>query len=164
VQVYIVRHAEAEPGGPEGDAGRRLTPRGQLQARAAAAGLRALEVRVDRLLTSPLRRAFETAALLAEGLAAPAPETREVLDGRAPAEAILAELADLAEWAEVGCVALVGHMPVVAELVALSTESGGLGLATASVARVDFAGPPAPGAGRLRWLRSPEQLGDLAGA
>lgn len=155
-----MRHAEAQPAGAGGDAGRRLTARGQLQARTAAAGLRALEVRVDRLLTSPLARALETALLLAEGIGAPAPETREVLDGNAPAEAILAELEALAE---VGVVALVGHMPVVAELVALATESGGLGLGTASVARVDFAGPPARGAGRLRWLRSAEQLGELAG-
>jgi len=158
LQVYIVRHGEAEPAGADGDAGRRLTPRGQLQARSAAAGLRALDVRLDRLLTSPLQRALETAALLAEELEAPEPEPSPVLDGRASADAILAEVAALAGLASV---ALVGHMPVLAELVALATAGAAPGLGTSSVALVEFGVRPARGAGRLCWVRSPEQLGRL---
>jgi len=158
VQVYIVRHAEAEPAGPDGDAGRRLTARGQLQARSAAAGLRALDVRLDLLLTSPLQRALETAALLAGELEAPEPEPHVVLDGRAPADAILGEVAALASLASV---ALVGHMPVLADLVALATAGAAPGLGTANVALVEFAARPGRGAGRLCWVRSPEQLGRL---
>jgi phosphohistidine phosphatase len=159
VQVYIVRHAEAEPAGAGGDAGRRLTRRGQVQARAAAAGLRALDVRLDVLLTSPLQRALETAALLAGELEAPDPEPSAVLDGRAPADAILDEVAALASLARV---ALVGHMPVLAELVALATAGAAPGLGTANVALVEFAGRPVAGAGRLCWVRGPEQLERLA--
>jgi phosphohistidine phosphatase len=159
VQVYIVRHGEAEPIGAEGDAVRRLTARGTLQARSAAAGLRALDVRLDHLLTSPLQRALETAALLAGELDAPAPESRAVLDGRASADEILDEVADLAAEARV---ALVGHMPVLAELVALATAGAAPGLGTANVALVEFAERPAPGAGRLSWVRDPDQLGRLA--
>lgn len=153
-----MRHAEAEPAGAEGDAGRRLTARGQLQARAAAAGLRALDVQLDRLLTSPLRRAAETAALLAGELGGPAPEPRAVLDGRAPAGSILEEMAVLAAHARV---ALVGHMPVLAELVALATAGAAPGLGTASVALLEFAACPDRGAGTLCWVRSPDQLGTL---
>jgi broad specificity phosphatase PhoE len=42
-----------------------LTEVGQAQARAAGAGLAVLDLGVDRLLTSPMRRARETAAALA---------------------------------------------------------------------------------------------------
>ncbi|MBS1880682.1 MAG: histidine phosphatase family protein [Actinobacteria bacterium] len=42
-----------------------LTELGQAQARAAGRGIAALELGVDRLLTSPMRRARETAAALA---------------------------------------------------------------------------------------------------
>lgn len=155
-----MRHAEAEPIGADGDAGRRLTTRGQRQALLAAAGLRALDVRLDLLLTSPLRRALETAALLAGELETPDPESRAILDGRAPADAILDEIADLAAPARV---ALVGHMPVLAELVALATAGAAPGLGTATVALVEFAERPAPGVGRLCWVRNSEQLGRLTG-
>lgn len=153
-----MRHAEAEPAGAGGDAGRRLTERGRRQARATAAGLRALDVRLDLLLTSPLQRALETAALLAAELDGPAPERSPVLDGRAPADAILDEVAGLASLASV---ALVGHLPVLAELVALATAGAAPGLGTASVALVEFAARAGRGAGRLLWVRSPEQLGRL---
>jgi phosphohistidine phosphatase len=158
VQVYIVRHAEAEPSGPEGDGGRALTARGQAQAAGAASGLRSLEVRLDRVLASPLRRAQETAAILARALGGPAIDTVAALDGGAPPEAIVAELTALGGDERV---ALVGHMPVLGELVALAAAgvaAGGVALGTASVARIDFEGRPRAGAGRLRWLLSAEQL------
>jgi phosphohistidine phosphatase len=159
MELYIVRHAEAEPAAPgAADAGRRLTRHGVGQAREVARGLRALGVTLDRLWTSPLRRAMETAALLASGLAAPAPEPCDVLDGRAPAEAILSALEALGGG---GRVAVVGHMPGLGELVVLAVAPPGTGvaLATASVARVDFAGAPRPGAGRLVWIRTADSFG-----
>jgi phosphohistidine phosphatase len=159
MQVYVVRHAEAEPAGAGGDAERRLTERGRSQARAAASGLRALDVRLDGLLTSPLQRARETAALLAGELGAPRPETLGALDGRASAADILDEVAERAALARL---ALVGHMPVLAELVALATAGPAPGLVTASVALVEFERRPARGAGRLRWVRSPDELAQLA--
>jgi phosphohistidine phosphatase len=163
MQVYIVRHAEAEPAGPGGDAVRRLTSAGVVQAGHTARGLLVQGLEVDRLWTSPLRRAVETAALLTAVLGGPGLEEREVLDGRAPARAILDELAML-DGAE--RVVLVGHMPGLGELVALAVAAGGagVGLATASVARVDFEGRPQPGSGRLVWIRTAEQLRALHGA
>lgn len=155
-----MRHAEAEPapaGG--GDAERALTARGQAQAAAAAAGLRDLDGRPDRILASPLRRAQETAAILARALGRPPIATVSVLDGAAPPEAILAALGRIGAEERV---ALVGHMPVLAELVALATAGPAPGLATASVALLEFLERPARGAGRLCWVRSPEQFGPLA--
>ncbi|HEY8495323.1 MAG TPA: phosphohistidine phosphatase SixA [Myxococcota bacterium] len=153
MQVYIVRHAEAEPAGPSGDGARRLTERGRAQARATGAGLRALGVRLELLLTSPRARALETAALLAEELAGPTPEVRPVLDGAAPADEILDELRVLAGFEQV---ALVGHMPVVAELVGLATGGPAPGLGTACVALVEFPARPGRAAGQLAWIRSPQ--------
>jgi phosphohistidine phosphatase len=156
MELYIVRHAEAEPAAPgAADSGRRLTRHGVGQARAVANGLRALGVTLDRLWTSPLRRAMETATVLSSGLGGPAPEPCDVLDGRAPAEAILDELAVVEDGERV---AVVGHMPGLGELVVLAVAPAGPGvaLATASVARVDFTGAPRTGAGRLVWIRTVE--------
>jgi phosphohistidine phosphatase SixA len=118
-------------------------------------------VTVDRLLTSPLRRARETAALLARHLGAPAPEPCAALDGSTAAEEILAELARLSDTRRV---LLVGHMPVLGELLALAAgkKGGDVGLSTASVARVDFDHRLGVRAGRLVWLRTADQLAELA--
>jgi phosphohistidine phosphatase len=165
MQVYVVRHAEAEAsGGREGDAGRALTPRGRAQAAEAAAGLRSLGVALDRLLASPLLRAQQTATLLAPALGRPGIETVAALDGRAPPEAILAELHACGAEERV---ALVGHMPGLGELVALAAAgvgASGVALGTASVARIDFEGRPRAGAGRLRWLLTAAQLARCAEA
>lgn len=59
MRLILVRHAEAAPGEP--DELRPLTPRGREQARELAERL----PRPDAVLTSPLLRARETAALLA---------------------------------------------------------------------------------------------------
>jgi len=68
MMLYVLRHGVAEEVGPEGtDGSRRLTPGGRRKLRAAAAGMRALGVTFDAILTSPLVRAAETAVIVAEG-------------------------------------------------------------------------------------------------
>src|SRR5207247_1682185 len=80
MMLYVLRHGVAEEVGPEGtDGSRRLTPGGRRKLRAAAAGVRGLGVAFDAILTSPLVRAGETAAIVAEALGnQPAP--RELRD------------------------------------------------------------------------------------
>lgn len=64
--IWLLRHAEAERGSPDED--RRLTGKGEEQARMAGAALRALGVRPDLCLSSPLVRAEQTARLVCEPL------------------------------------------------------------------------------------------------
>lgn len=65
MRVVIVRHAEAAPGSP--DELRPLTPAGREQARRLGDTLRGEGVQPDAVVTSPLRRALETATALALG-------------------------------------------------------------------------------------------------
>lgn len=73
-RALFLRHGESAHNahtGSEGlteEAGDQLTDRGREQAGAAGSGLAALGLGVDRLLTSPMRRARETAALVGESL------------------------------------------------------------------------------------------------
>src|SRR5207249_4598329 len=78
------------PGG--NDAARHLTPRGRAKMRAAAAGIRALGVHLDVLLTSPLPRAADTAQIVASVFGrTPQPRTLPALaPGVAPAEDVRA--------------------------------------------------------------------------
>src|SRR2546425_9975340 len=64
-QLWVLRHAEAEPHGTRADAERRLTARGEGQARTAGVALRRLGVHFDAVLFSPKARAQATAELAA---------------------------------------------------------------------------------------------------
>ena len=99
--IYLLRHGDAEDGDGD-DAARRLTAKGERQARAAGAALARLGAGIDACLASPKVRAAETARLACEALAA-APETAEELRG--------GSFDSLALAAGRGDVLLVGHEP-----------------------------------------------------
>jgi phosphohistidine phosphatase len=65
-QLWVLRHAEAEPHGTRSDSERRLTERGRAQATAAGRALARLDVEFEAVVFSPKSRARETAELLAE--------------------------------------------------------------------------------------------------
>jgi phosphohistidine phosphatase len=67
-QLWLLRHGEAEPHGDRPDAERRLTRRGEDQARAAGRALAALDVRFHLAFTSPRVRALDTARFALEAL------------------------------------------------------------------------------------------------
>jgi phosphohistidine phosphatase len=114
--LYLIRHAHAgtrDPNDPD-DHLRPLSRKGQKQAQALAAACTALDLRFDRLFTSPYTRAAETAG----------PLTSHTREGRLE---LLAELTgdDYAQLLEVlrrtrrrrdRVVALVGHEPYLGEL------------------------------------------------
>lgn len=153
-RLYVIRHATAEDAtDATGDHGRRLTKKGR---RAFARLVRQLAnagVGVDVVATSPLVRARETAAVLADGLAE-RPRV-EILDPLAPA----ADWQALVEWTiQQGAarVAWVGHNPCVGRLVATMIGDGSAAIrmpkgAVAAVRLDDGPGQP----GELEWLVSP---------
>jgi phosphohistidine phosphatase len=65
--IYLLRHGDAEEGTGD-DAARRLTPKGERQARTAGAALRSLSTTINACLTSPKVRAADTARLACEAL------------------------------------------------------------------------------------------------
>jgi phosphohistidine phosphatase len=65
-QLWLLRHAEAEPHGARADSERRLTARGEEQARTAGVALERLGADFDAVLFSPKVRARQTAELAAE--------------------------------------------------------------------------------------------------
>ena len=99
--LYLLRHGDAEEGTGD-DAARRLTPKGERQARAAGEALRSLGAEVDVCLTSPKVRAADTARLACQALGLE-PETAEGLrEGPFDSLALAAGRGD---------VLLVGHEP-----------------------------------------------------
>ena len=70
MKVYLMQHALAYSS--EEDQERPLSPAGIDQAKAAAKGIKRLGLTFDLIVTSPKRRAHQTAALIAEGVRFPA--------------------------------------------------------------------------------------------
>jgi phosphohistidine phosphatase len=99
--IYLLRHGDAEDGHGD-DAARRLTAKGERQARAAGRALAALGAGIDACVASPKVRALDTARLACEALGLE-PEVAEELRG--------GPFDSLALAAGRGAVLLVGHEP-----------------------------------------------------
>jgi phosphohistidine phosphatase len=161
--LYVMRHGEAvhqaESGGDEA---RPLTVRGRERTRGAAAGLRALGLRFDAILTSPLLRAAETAELVADEYANnPPPQVVPALTPDVSAREALAALAPFARFARV---LAVGHEPQVSKLAALLLASnGGVAMRFKKGACVALDLPKAiePGAAELLWMMTQRHLRKL---
>lgn len=110
-QLWLLRHGEAEPHASDDDS-RRLTERGEEQARAAGRAFAALELVFHSVYTSPKERALRTAVLACEPLGIEPvvhPPLREGFDGR-DARELLALAVDQR-------VLVVGHNPDFAQVV-----------------------------------------------
>jgi phosphohistidine phosphatase len=113
VQLWLLRHGEAEPHGTRPDADRALTARGRAQSLAAGRALARLGVEFTAIYTSPRKRAFDTAALAAEALDG-SPRVHQPLHAgfsRVDAEELLAGAAADAR------VLVVGHEPDFSQVV-----------------------------------------------
>jgi len=161
MDLLIIRHAIAfdrDRNRWREDAERPLSPAGIRRARKAAAGLKELTKRPQRLLTSPLIRARQTAQILTEVAGWPVAQEVPELSPGEPALAVLALLAkDRGKLT-----AVVGHQPGLGSLLAACLLGGGgalpIEMKKNAVACVSFDGAPRPGRAALKWLATPRML------
>jgi phosphohistidine phosphatase len=162
MELYLIRHADAQPlgeGGIRDDAERPLTPAGHRQCPPLAAALQRQGVHLERVVTSPLVRARQTAEGFLQHWAKPVPEL-QVCNALAPGgkrRKLTRFLRDLGA----DPVALVGHMPDLGAYAAwlIGSRKAQVELAKAGVARIQFEGKPDKGCGVLTWLITPEWCG-----
>jgi phosphohistidine phosphatase len=162
IQLYLIRHGLAASRGDQfpDDAKRPLTPQGVTRLRREAAGLEALGVRFDIVLTSPLVRARQTAEVLAQALAPRTAVTE--LAALAPGGAAAATASALAEYSRHGAIALVGHEPDLGQLAArLIGTRAAIPFKKGAVCRIDMEALPPSRPGRLVWFVTPKMLRKL---
>lgn len=99
--IWLLRHGDAEDGSPDPE--RRLTAKGEEQARAAGAALERLGEHLDSCVSSPKVRARDTARLACEPLNVEVSEDRRLEGGPFDVGEVTAERGD--------DVLLVGHDP-----------------------------------------------------
>lgn len=156
MELWLVRHAVAaereEFEGP--DAERPLTPKGRRRFREFCKTLSKQAAMPQVIISSPLVRAAQTAALLAPAA------------GLKKREIVVSDL--LAPGVELGTllpfvreqpgerIALVGHEPDMGHLLTALVGGGAFRFGKGFVAAVEFDSAPAAGAGRLGWLFGPK--------
>ena len=134
MRVLVMRHGAAFADSPTGrDCDRSLTPAGQERTRAVARELARRGER-PRILSSPLARARQTAALVAEILGVDPPEIEPDL---APGEDAEPRLRALARDGA-GSTLVVSHMPDVAHLAGRLLGSFVSGFDTSRVVAIDL--------------------------
>lgn len=164
--ILLLRHADAEAARADRqDAERRLTPRGERAARGVAAAMRVLGLPVDAILTSPLLRARETAAIVADGYAIA--DRVEVTPALAPGAGPDGVIAALGACRAAAGVLLVGHQPDLSEiastLLAGTPQLVPLPFAKAALAGISVVTLPPRELGVIEFFLTPGQLLRIAG-
>jgi len=162
MELLVIRHAIAVERTDElPDADRQLTERGRRRFRQVVRGLRVLDLRVDRILSSPWRRAAETADLALPLLRPDGAAEVSPLLTQPPTAELLAQIASISAPR----VAVIGHEPWLGELIAMLLQGERrfgevIPLKKGGVAYLE--GAATPGGMHLRALLPPGVLRKLA--
>ena len=166
MEIILIRHAKAENrdanSWPDDDL-RPLTAEGRAEQRAATKAMKAMGIKFDFLVTSPLLRARETTDIVAKGYRwTEAPQVAEEL-GHGYGVSAVVKL--LAKFPPDATVAMVGHEPDLSDLTgALVTKDGRLNIAVkkSGVVGIEFDGPADAGKGTLLFHLKPSHLRKVA--
>ena len=156
MRLFLLRHAEAEPDALT-DAERALTELGREQAVRVGEFCRRHSLRPDLVLSSPFRRALETARPVAEAIGAECVVEGFLAAGMRPEEA----LKELSAYRRTRGVMLVGHQPdlgcLAASLIGLPrAESFSVPKGSLTALEVSFL---SPGGGKLKYTLPPQLMG-----
>jgi phosphohistidine phosphatase len=157
MELYILRHGIAEQGkAGQPDSARRLTPEGKKKLQRILAVARQAGVRPDVLLSSPYKRALETAelALQALGLSGKVLQT-DVLTPGYTAERVWDEIRLHRDAAQI---MLVGHEPQLSSVVGYLI-GGRVEMKKGAIARIDLDSLGPQPSGTLVWLLTAKLAG-----
>lgn len=152
--LYLMRHADAGAfrGNPAVDAKRGLVKEGKEQCMLMARALSALKVQIDVVVSSPLKRALQTAQFVGTELGYDA--RVEVNQALAPNAGFAEFQALMVKYADREGILVVGHNPNFFQFLGrLITGNGGaaIRMRKGSIARIDMDRHPP----RLQWLIDP---------
>jgi len=168
MEIYLVRHAIAQQLGQKNqftDEKRALTSQGRDRMRETARGLKRLGIVPDLIMTSPLVRAVETAAIVADVLALD-PKQIRTSENLAPGGSFDRLFAEIKKQKRMESVVLVGHEPDLSSLLSLIVSADGnlsIPLKKGGVCCISLTETVPAFRGSLIWLLTPKQLRLLGG-
>jgi phosphohistidine phosphatase len=154
--IYFLRHASAgqRVSNPRKDEQRALDEDGIEQCRQIGRALAAMELQVDAIVSSPLKRASQTAAMVANEMGH---EGKLQLDPALRPEATFSQFRELVgRYAKADAIMVVGHNPSLSEFLGRSITRGAgqaeINLKKGAVAQVETKRNSAV----LRWCLTPK--------
>jgi phosphohistidine phosphatase len=158
MRLYFYRHApalsRAEWDGIDSE--RPLSTDGAETASAMSKHIAGMELTIDAIVSSPFVRAWRTAEILAEEIAAPPLVADRGLEPAAFDRKALEAIIDA--YADAAGLVIIGHEPSMTAVIADVIGGGDMVLKKAGLARVDLFGTTTPATGTLRWLIPPKLL------
>ena len=175
MELYILRHGEAgkrlHAGSNNRDSARALTVVGQEEVELVAKALSRLGMRLDFIATSPLKRAYQTASIVAKELNVKKGKGMAQWDELKP-EGKRQELylKISAQFKQESSIMIVGHEPYLSTMVSEILFGNGKGdgdsssivLKKAGLARIDITSFQPRIKGNLIWLLTPKHLKKIA--
>ena len=160
MDLYILRHGEAGTriAIPLKDSERTLTVAGKEEIEDISKGLRELNLKFDKILSSPLKRAHETAAIVSEELEC---ENVELWDELKPEGSRTELYKKLARFKQDSTVLVCGHEPYLSTMISDLIGSNGsirISLKKGGIAKIRVRTFVPKTSGELRWLITPRLL------
>ena len=167
MKLLVIRHAIARDREKFAESGqsddlRPITATGERKMKQIAKALVAEIGELDRLVTSPLTRAMETARIVADAFGIDKPEVTDSLVPDARPE-------QFEQWCgasnETGVIAIVGHEPHLSTLVTwllTGRQESRILLKKGGACLLEFDLQPRRDSGTLSWLLTPAQLRKMA--
>jgi phosphohistidine phosphatase len=167
MNLYFMRHGiavdRADSSAGSGDRERQLTPKGIKRMNKAAKGLTALSLTFDRILTSPLERARQTAKIVAQTLQL---ENRvEEVEQLSPEQSAQDLLSALVPYSDQKQILLVGHEPQLSNTISVllsGTARAEIRLKKGAMCCLEVDGLPPKKNGVLHWALAPKHLRQMA--
>jgi len=163
IDLFILRHGEAgnRMTVVEKDSERPLTPEGRTEMQKIAKSLKAIGLQIDRIYTSPLRRARETAEIAAKILEILTLEEWDELKPDGSKTGLYRKLARLEQNPRP---ILVGHEPYLTSMIGeiIGTTSAKIVLKKGGVAKIRITSFTPRISGELRWLLTPKIIAKMS--
>lgn len=159
MDLLILRHGEAgrHSLSPE-DSKRSLTFEGRQEIVDLSNGLKSLGIKLDKVFTSPLLRAKQTAEIVTKSLKYKG--TIEDLNSLKPEGNRLEFYSVLSKLKQESVILVVGHEPYLSEMISEAISQSGcrINLKKAGMARIRVISTLPKIKGELRWLLTPKHL------
>lgn len=165
MELYVLRHGEAGKRQPlvNKDSERALTVTGRQEVREIAKGLQELGVKFDFIATSPLKRAQETADIVAKTLKV----KKGMMEGwnELKPEGKRPELYHrLSQFKQESSILVVGHEPYLSSMIGeivFGNGASNIVLKKAGLARIGMKSFVPSMKGELKWLLTPKHLKNM---
>lgn len=157
MELFILRHGKAESSNPDGDAARQLTRKGAAEIQELSNWLIGNALTFDHIATSPLKRAFQTAEIVARE-SGQAPDLWEEL---APGSGFQRMMQRLRTWSDMDRILIVGHEPSLSDCIGriiVGDPGARIQLKKGGLARIENFSPDDPVSGELSWLLAPRHM------